>query len=147
MILIRKFQPRDFAGVIEIEHEQFSEHDPYLYMSLYELNADTFFVAEDRGAVVGFVAGITAVGERGVYGRVFSIAVREAYQGLGVGTQLMKGVIAAFHQKKIRDIILEVRSHNLGAVRFYQRLGFVVTGMEYGYYRDGEDAIIMRQRG
>lgn len=147
MILIRKFKPRDFAGVIEIEHEQFSEHDPYLYMSLYELNEDTFFVAEDRGSVVGFVAGITSIGEDGVYCRVFSIAVRDAYQGLGVGTQLMKGVIGAFHQKKIRDIVLEVRSHNLSAVRFYQRLGFVVTGMEYGYYRDGEDAIIMRQRG
>jgi len=146
MILIHKFKPRDFAGVIEIEHEQFSEHDPYLYMSLYELNEDTFFVAEDQSAVVGFVAGITSVGEHGVYCRVFSIAVREAYQGLGVGTQLMKCVIAAFHQKKIRDIILEVRSHNLSAVRFYQRLGFVITGMEYGYYRDGEDAIIMRQR-
>jgi ribosomal-protein-alanine acetyltransferase len=146
MILIRKFKPCDFAGVIEIEHEQFSEHDPYLYMSLYELNEDTFFVAEDRGAVVGFVAGITAVGEHGVYGRVFSIAAREAYQGLGVGTQLMKGVIDAFHQKMIRDITLEVRSHNLGAVRFYQRLGFVVMGMEYGYYSDGEDAVIMRQR-
>ena len=146
MILVRKFRPSDFAGVIEIEHEQFSEHDPYLYMSLYELNADTFFVAEDRGAVVGFVAGITAVGEHGVYGRVFSIAAREAYQGLGVGTQLMKGVIAAFHQKKISAITLEVRSHNLSAARFYQRLGFVVTGMEYGYYSDGEDAIIMRRR-
>ena len=60
MILIRKFQPGDFAGVIEIEHEQFSEHDPYLYMSLYELNMDTFFVAEDQGTVVGFVAGVTA---------------------------------------------------------------------------------------
>lgn len=146
MILIRKFRPRDFAGVIEIEHEQFSEHDPYLYMSLYELNMDTFFVAEDRGAVVGFVAGMTSVGEHGVYCRVFSIAMREAYQGLGVGTQLMKSVVAAFHQKNIRDILLEVRSHNLSAVRFYQRLGFVVTGMEYGYYRDGEDAIIMKHR-
>jgi len=138
MILVRKFQPGDFAGVIEIEHEQFSEHDPYLYMSLYELNMDTFFVAEGRGAVVGFVAGVTAVGEYGVYGRIFSIAVREAYHGLGVGTQLMKGVIA--------DLTLEVRSHNLSAVRFYQRLGFVITGMEYGYYHDGEDAIIMRRR-
>ncbi|MEA3281397.1 MAG: ribosomal protein S18-alanine N-acetyltransferase [Euryarchaeota archaeon] len=147
MIIIRKFQPRDFAGVIEIEHEQFSEHDPYLYMSLYELNADTFFVAEDMSAAVGFVAGITAVGEYGVYCRVFSIAVREAYQGLGVGTQLMKGVIAAFHQKNIRDIVLEVRNHNLRAVQFYQRLGFVVTGMEYGYYNDGEDAILMRHKG
>ncbi len=58
----------------------------------------------------------------------------------------MKSVIAAFHQKNINIIMLEVRNHNLSAVRLYQRLGFVVTGMEYGYYRDGEDAIIMRHR-
>ena len=146
MILIRRFKPCDFAGVIEIEREQFDEHDPYLYMSLYELNEDTFFVAEDPGDVVGFVVGITSVGEDGVYGRVFSIAVRDAYQGLDIGTQLMKSVIAAFHQKNVRDIVLEVKSSNLRTIRFYQRLGFVVTGVEQGYYNNGSDAIIMRRR-
>jgi len=81
-----------------------------------------------------------------MYGRVFSIAVREAYQGLGIGTQLMKSVIDVFHRKKIKNIVLEVRRHNIRAIRFYQRLGFVVTGIEIGYYSDYEDAIIMRHR-
>ena len=146
MILIRRFKPGDFTGVIEVEREQFGEHDPYMYMSLYELNEDTFFVAEDRGDVVGFVVGITSVGEDGVYGRVFSIAVRDAYQGINIGTQLMKSVIAKFHRKEISDIVLEVKSGNLRAMRFYQRLGFVVTGVERGYYNNGADAILMRHR-
>ena len=146
MIIIRRFQPGDFSGVIDIENEQFSEHDPYMYMTLYELNEDTFFVADHHGVVVGFVVGISSVDEQGMYGRVFSIAVREAYQGLGIGTQLMKSVIDVFHRKKIKNIVLEVRRHNIRAVRFYQRLGFVVTGIEIGYYSDYEDAIIMRHR-
>ncbi|MEA1945542.1 MAG: ribosomal protein S18-alanine N-acetyltransferase [Euryarchaeota archaeon] len=146
MIIIRRFQPGDFSGVIGIENEQFSEHDPYMYMTLYELNEDTFFVADHHGVVVGFVVGISSVDEQGMYGRVFSIAVREAYQGLGIGTQLMKSVIDAFHKKKIRNIVLEVRRHNIRAIRFYQRLGFMVTGIEIGYYSDSEDAIIMRHR-
>ena len=144
MIIIRRFQPGDFSGVIDIENEQFSEHDPYMYMTLYELNEDTFFVADHHGVVVGFVVGISSVDEQGMYGRVFSIAVREAYQGLGIGTQLMKSVIDVFHRKKIKNIVLEVRRHNIRAIRFYQRLGFVVTGIEIGYYSDYEDAIIMR---
>jgi len=146
MIIIRRFQPGDFSGVIDIENEQFSEHDPYMYMTLYELNEDTFFVADHHGVVVGFVVGILSVDEQGMYGRVFSIAVREAYQGLGIGTQLMKSVIDVFHRKKIKNIVLEVRRHNIRAIRFYQRLGFVVTGIEIGYYSDYEDAIIMRHR-
>lgn len=146
MIIIRRFQPGDFSGVIDIENEQFSEHDPYMYMTLYELNEDTFFVADHHGVVVGFVVGIVSVDEQGMYGRVFSIAVREAYQGLGIGTQLMKSVIDVFHRKKIKNIVLEVRRHNIRAIRFYQRLGFVVTGIEIGYYSDYEDAIIMRHR-
>ncbi len=146
MIIIRRFQPGDFSGVIDIENEQFSEHDPYMYMTLYELNEDTFFVADHHGVVVGFVVGISSVDEQGMYGRVFSIAVREAYQGLGIGTQLMKSVIDVFHRKKIKNIVLEVRRHNIRAIRFYQRLGFVVTGIEIGYYSDYEDAIIMRHR-
>jgi len=146
MIIIRRFQPGDFSGVIDIENEQFSEHDPYMYMTLYELNEDTFFVADHHGVVVGFVVGIVSVDEQGMYGRVFSIAVREAYQGLGIGTQLMKSVIDVFHRKKIKNIVLEVRRRNIRAIRFYQRLGFVVTGIEIGYYSDYEDAIIMRHR-
>ncbi|MCD6146097.1 MAG: ribosomal protein S18-alanine N-acetyltransferase [Methanosarcinales archaeon] len=146
MIIIRRFQPGDFSGVIDIENEQFSEHDPYMYMTLYELNEDTFFVADHHGVVVGFVVGIPSVDEQGMYGRVFSIAVREAYQGLGIGTQLMKSVIDVFHRKKIKNIVLEVRRRNIRAIRFYQRLGFVVTGIEIGYYSDYEDAIIMRHR-
>ncbi len=146
MIIIRRFQPGDFSGVIDIENEQFSEHDPYMYMTLYELNEDTFFVADHHGVVVGFVVGISSVDEQGMYGRVFSIAVREAYQGLGIGTQLMKSVIDVFHRKKIKNIVLEVRRRNIRAIRFYQRLGFVVTGIEIGYYSDYEDAIIMRHR-
>lgn len=146
MIHIHRFQPGDFPGVIDIEREQFSEHDPYLYMNLYELNADTFFVAEHQGTVVGFVIGISSINEHGIYGRVFSIAIREAYQGLGIGTQLMKSVIGAFHQRNIRDIVLEVRRYNLRAVRFYQRLGFMIDGIEERYYSDGGDAIIMKYR-
>ena len=146
MIIVRRFQPADFSGVIAVEREQFDEHDPYLYMNLYELNEDTFFVADHRGEVVGFVVGVMSVGEGGVYGRVFSIAVREAYQGLGIGAQLMKHVIDALYQKNIRGIVLEVRNRNFRAVRFYQRLGFVIDRVDTGYYSDGEDAVIMKYR-
>jgi ribosomal-protein-alanine N-acetyltransferase len=146
MIIVRRFQPVDFSGVIAVEREQFDEHDPYLYMNLYELNEDTFFVADHRGEVVGFVVGVLSVGEGGVYGRVFSIAVREAYQGLGIGTQLMKHVIDALYRKNICGIVLEVRSRNFRAVRFYQRLGFVIDRVDTGYYSDGEDAVIMKYR-
>jgi len=146
MIIVRRFQPADFSGVITIEREQFDEHDPYLYMSLYEFNEDTFFVADHLGEVVGFVVGVMSIGEEGAYGRVFSIAVREAYQGLGIGTQLMKHVIDALYRKNIDDIMLEVRKHNFRAVQFYQRLGFVIDRVDAGYYSDGEDAVVMRHR-
>jgi len=36
-IIVRRFQPADFSGVIVVEREQFSEHDPYTYMTLYEI--------------------------------------------------------------------------------------------------------------
>ena len=147
MILIRKFQPHDFSGVIAIEREQFGEHDPYMYMTLYELNEDTFFVAEHGGVVVGFVVGVSSLVEAGVCGRVFSIAILEPYQGLGIGTQLMKSVLNEFHRKNIGNIMLEVRSHNYRAVRFYRRLNFTIQGLEKGYYTDGDDAIIMKHRG
>ena len=44
----------------------------------------------------------------------------------------------------MRGYTLEVRVSNLGAIRLYERFGFVPKGVRRGYYTDNrEDALIM----
>lgn len=143
MIIIRKFQPPDFQWVIDIERKVFNEHDPYLYMQFYENYPETFIVAEINGIIVGYVAGFMA--SDGV-GRIFSLAVHPSYQRRGVGSHLLKEMINLFRDMGLMEIILEVRSNNFKAKRFYERHGFFQFGIAEKYYNDTENACLMKLR-
>ena len=141
LIIIRKFQPQDFPWVIDIERKVFNEHDPYLYMQFYETYPETFIVAEINGFVVGYVAGFLA--KEGV-GRVFSLAVHPSYQNRSVGGSILKEIIGTFQSFGVTGIILEVRSGNIKARRFYERHGFRQIGIKEKYYNDAENACLMK---
>jgi ribosomal-protein-alanine N-acetyltransferase len=141
LIIIRKFQPQDFQWVIDIERKVFNEHDPYLYMQFYETYPETFIVAEINGFVVGYVAGFLA--KEGV-GRVFSLAVHPSYRNRSVGGSLLKEIIGIFRSMEVVEIILEVRSGNIKARKFYERYGFNMVGIIEKYYNDAENACLMK---
>lgn len=143
LIIIRKFQPPDFPFVIDIERKVFNEHDPYLYMQFYETYPETFLVAEMNGIIVGYIAGFLA--SEGT-GRIFSLAVHPAYQRRGIGGHLLNEMINLFKEVRIREIILEVRSDNLLAKKFYVRHRFFQFGIAEKYYNDYQNACLMRLR-
>ncbi len=63
-----------------------------------------------------------------------TVAVHPAWQGRGVGAQLFDGLFAAAAAMtpRIERIELAVREGNSGALRLYQRLGFVIEGHHPG---------------
>jgi ribosomal-protein-alanine N-acetyltransferase len=142
LIIIRKFKPQDFQWVIDIERMVFDEHDPYLYMQFYETNPDGFLVAEVNGIVVGYIAGFLASAE---VGRIFSLAVHPAYQNRSIGSYLLKEIINTFRREGVLEIILEVRSSNLKAQKFYEKHGFYQTGIIEKYYNNEENGCLMRR--
>jgi len=62
------------------------------------------------------------------------LATRRPARGRGVGSALLRSVIAEAKARGIEDLHLEVRSGN-DAVRLYQREGFAKVGERYHYYR------------
>ncbi len=141
MIIIRKFQPPDFPYIIEIERKVFNEHDPYYYMQFYETCPDSFMVAEVEGIVVGYVVGFRTIEGSG---RVFSLAVDPKYQNIGIGGALLNDLLTIFKKGGVSDVVLEVRSGNIKAQRFYERHGFIRFGTAENYYNDGENAVLMK---
>lgn len=110
-------------------------------MQFYETYPESFVVAEINGFVVGYVTGFMA--KEGV-GRVFSLAVHPSYQNRGVGGNLLKEIIWILQRFGVTEIILEVRSGNVKARRFYERHGFRQTGIKEKYYNDAENACLMK---
>lgn len=141
-MIVRYFEPQDFEEVMEIESQAFEEHNPFLYMNFYEMNNDCFLVADHNGHVTGFVAGYQMAENEG---RIFSLAVREGYQGFGIGTRLLESITGIFNEKALRYASLEVRLSNNKAQGLYRKMEFIPCWIEHGYYSDGEDGLIMKK--
>jgi ribosomal-protein-alanine N-acetyltransferase len=75
---------------------------------------------------------------------VMNVAVHEEYRGHGIATRLLSRLFELTAGDGRRGYTLEVRVSNSGAIRLYERLGFVPRGIRRGYYTDNrEDALIM----
>ncbi|MBV7315867.1 ribosomal protein S18-alanine N-acetyltransferase [Shewanella sp. NIFS-20-20] len=80
---------------------------------------------------------------------LLDICVAPAYQGQGIGCQLLQDSQQAAKQANAVVIMLEVKASNLGAQRLYQKFGFEQTGKRPNYYQTPqgrEDAILMDWR-
>ncbi|MFP8966600.1 ribosomal protein S18-alanine N-acetyltransferase [Pokkaliibacter sp. CJK22405] len=79
---------------------------------------------------------------------ILTIAVEPAAQGRGIGSAMLKQVIARLREQHMARLMLEVRSGNHAALALYRKWGFVEDGRRKGYYpgEDGgpaEDALLM----
>ena len=75
---------------------------------------------------------------------VMNVATAPSWRRRGVATALLEQVFATTREDVRRGYTLEVRVSNAGAIRLYEKLGFVSRGVRRGYYTDNrEDALIM----
>ena len=75
---------------------------------------------------------------------VMNLAVTPPYRRLGVARALLDRLFEVTASDERRGYTLEVRVSNVGAIKLYERMGFVTRGVRRGYYTDNrEDALIM----
>jgi ribosomal-protein-alanine N-acetyltransferase len=79
---------------------------------------------------------------------VNTIAVAPARRRRGLGTILMRHVLAEAASEGVRRATLEVRRSNAAALQLYERLGFKITAIRPDYYtKPEEDALILWLEG
>ncbi|MFZ0301163.1 MAG: ribosomal protein S18-alanine N-acetyltransferase [Terracidiphilus sp.] len=92
------------------------------------------------GEVAGFTFASLVVPEA----ELESIAVSPAHQRLGIGRQLLAGLVRDLRQAGVETLHLEVRVSNRAAIGLYNSFGFNETGRRPRYYSDPvEDAVLM----
>jgi ribosomal-protein-alanine N-acetyltransferase len=91
------------------------------------------------GPVVGFASYWLVHDEL----HLLNLAAHPDYRRRGIGTRLMRHLIAVARGHDCRYVTLEVRRGNHAAQALYQRHGFEAMGLRARYYSDGEDAIVM----
>jgi ribosomal-protein-alanine N-acetyltransferase len=132
----------DIGTIAQIEQETFTA--PWTEDAFRnELTSNMFakyMVMERAGTIVGYGGMWVIVDEA----HVTNIAIREPYQGQGLGKRLLRELMRTAHWFGARRMTLEVRVSNERAQRLYRQFGFVASGIRPGYYSDNrEDAIIM----
>jgi [ribosomal protein S18]-alanine N-acetyltransferase len=95
------------------------------------------------GTLMGHVVVMRGVDEM----HLLNITVAPEHQGRGLGSAMLRDVMAWSQAEGAETLWLEVRQSNERARRLYVRGGFEAVGQRKGYYPDGrgrEDAVVMR---
>lgn len=129
------------AQVAELEKLCFS--DPWSENSVAsELNnpLSLWLIAEEDGAVCGYVGSQTVLGETDM----MNIAVHPDCRRKGVAAALITELICRLKGQGSHILRLEVRESNAPAIALYESMGFTQLGIRKNYYRNPkENALIL----
>jgi len=93
------------------------------------------YLAVDAGSPCGIAAGFLDKNEA-TRAHLVSMWVAPTHRRLGIGYMLVEEIIAWLRVKSVRTLQLLVTSNNDPAIRFYQQLGFQLTGRTEPYAND-----------
>jgi ribosomal-protein-alanine N-acetyltransferase len=96
--------------------------------------------AVEENSMVGFIAGDPRPAEGWAW--IATLAVDPNYQRRGIGRELLQACEKKLNLPKIK---LTVRTSNLPAIALYESEGYQMTDIWKGYYRDGEDGMVMEK--
>ncbi len=145
-VLLRPMTHADIDAVLELERAVFGAEAWSRQMLAGELDQQPasryYLVADDGGRVAGY-AGLLGAGWQG---DVLTLAVAADRWGLGIGTALLRALLAEAGRRGCTEVFLEVRTDNSRAQELYRRHDFAEIGIRRGYYQpSGADALVMRR--
>lgn len=145
---IARLRRADLDRCVALEQELFAGDDPWSRAAFAsELDFGHFFVGAYNGydALLGY-AGIALVAPSPrAEAEVHTIAVAPESQRLGVGTALLRALLAHADEHRAATF-LEVRTDNDPAIALYYKHGFEMVGLRKRYYQpSGADAYTMRR--
>jgi ribosomal-protein-alanine N-acetyltransferase len=113
--------------------EELADHDNRHYVT----------AVDESGAMLGW-AGLRVIADEA---EVLTVGVIPTARRQGVGTALLRDLLAEARRRSVAQVFLDVRLGNDDARRIYEREGFVEVGRRRGYYDYGRtDSLTMALR-
>ena len=136
----------DLDPILELEQAVFGAEAWTRQMLAGELEQQPasryYLIAEDEGGIAGY-AGLLGAGWQG---DVLTLAVAAGRWGRGIGSALLRALLAEAVRRGCTEVFLEVRTDNSRAQELYRRHEFTAIGIRRGYYQpSGADALVMRR--
>jgi ribosomal-protein-alanine N-acetyltransferase len=100
-----------------------------------------------KDKLIGYVIAALAIESADI----LNIAIDSGYQRQGYATKLLSYLVSEFSENGVKEVFLEARVSNNGAISFYNSKGFKQISVRKNYYMknsnnstEREDGIIMR---
>ena len=137
--MIEKAKLSDLNEIYSIEHEVFDIINyPLSKASLrYHIKKNLIYIYRVQNKIAGYI--LVLVRKKNY--KIYSVAVLKDYRGQSIASKLLD----EFIKTADKDIILEVRVDNIGAIELYKKKGFQVVKTSKNFYKDGCDAYIMKK--
>jgi len=150
MITFSNMTEHDLLEVVEIEEQSALSRWGWAayYAELQGINKSLMMVARladqaeaaKTNRVAGYIVARLTAGDL----HINNVAVRSEFQGRGIGTALLRGVLAAGAHLRATAAFLELRAGNTAAQALYEKCGFLPAGRRRNYYSNPvEDALTM----
>ena len=142
MITIETLKKEHISKVVEIEEKLLEETlgNEMLQAELHNKYAH-FYVALDSDIVVGYIGAWIIEGTTDM----INFVVDSNYQHQGIGQLLMQEIINQSVKENSKEILLEVREKNNQAINFYLLQGFKQIAVRKEYYKNKDNALILRK--
>ncbi|WP_303721110.1 ribosomal protein S18-alanine N-acetyltransferase [Malonomonas rubra] len=137
---ILPLQENDLSAVLKIERQSY----PFPWSAdqfRQELNnpVATVELLWHADRLAGYLCYWLIAGEL----QILNIATSPDSRRQGVAGRLLEHAFASCMEQGLERAWLEVRTGNRAAIELYRKEGFVADTVRSGYYRDGEDALLM----
>lgn len=141
MIRFRRMQQDDLALVLDLERKIFKDawSDEHFRNEINNYETSYPFVMIQDQVIVGYGVVLNLVEEI----QINNVAVIPEVRGQGLGSTLVQHILDTFPEHK--EAWLEVRASNQVAIHLYEKFNFIPVVLRKTYYRDGENAVMMRR--
>ncbi|AXH12796.1 GNAT family N-acetyltransferase [Halarcobacter bivalviorum] len=134
---ISRASKEDIKRLFEIENSLFKDDIFALKLSSFYYHIKSSIIYKVKiGETVGYILWL----KRKNFFRLYSLAILDKYQGLGLASSLIEYSLKNLEKKPLQ---LEVRISNKKAIMLYKKFGFKEVKILKEYYKD-EDGVLMR---
>lgn len=138
---ISKVNSEDIAQIEEIEKSQFALRLPQdTFSNAFKDGTSIFIKLEVNNILVCYLLASVSFYEN----EIIEIATHPEHLRKGYAELLLNELERLSKGKEY--IYLEVRKSNASAIRLYTKLGYEAYNARKNYYRDHEDAVLMRKK-
>ena len=143
MVVYRKMTAEDVPFISRLEETFSMPWSADSFLEMISKEDARYYVAEEDGRLLGGCGVLMIAGE----GNITNVAIAPEARNRGIGTALLRHLMAEGDREGLTAYTLEVRVSNAAAIHVYEKLGFVSAGVRPGFYeKPVEDALIFWKR-